>query len=57
VSLGSFLPGFFSNYVFYDERMIGESLVLTIVLASIVGASLFRFTYASYRRDHQLQNG
>jgi hypothetical protein len=37
--------------------MIGESLVLTSVLASIVGASLFRFTYASYRRDHQLQNG
>lgn len=57
MSLGSFLPGFFNNYVFHDEMQIGQSLVLTVTLASVIGASLFRFTYAAYRRDHALQNG
>jgi MFS family permease len=57
MSLGSFLPGFFNDAVFHDETKIGQSLVLTIAIASVMGASIFRATYAPYRRDHERMNG
>lgn len=57
MSLGSFLPGYFNNFLFHDEMKIGQSLVLTFVLASVAGVTLFRVTYGSYRRDHERLNG
>ena len=56
LSLGSFLPGYFNNAVFDDETKIGQSLVMTIAIASVIGAAVFRATYAPYRRDHQRLN-
>lgn len=54
LSLGPFLPGFFNDYVFQDEQMVGMSLVLTLGLATVIGALLFRLSYAPYRRHHQM---
>jgi MFS family permease len=50
--LGPFLPGFFNDYMFDDENMVGYSLTLTVVMASLVSAVLFRSTYRPYRRHY-----
>jgi MFS family permease len=54
LSMGPFLPGFFNDYLFHSEQAIGKSLVLTLGLATVVGAALFRMTYAPYRRHHEM---
>ncbi len=50
--LGPLLPGVFNDYVFHNEGMIGESIALTVALASAVGAVLFFVTFAPYRRHY-----
>lgn len=57
MSLGSLLPGFFNNYLFHNEAMIGQSLVLTVAIASMMGVAVFRATYVPYRSDHERLNG
>jgi len=47
--LGPFLPGFFNDYLFKDEKMVGYSLMLTVVIASLLSAALFRLSYGPYR--------
>jgi MFS family permease len=47
--LGPFLPGFFNDYIFKDEKMVGYSLTLTVVIASLLSAALFRSSYGPYR--------
>jgi MFS family permease len=53
LGLGSFLPGFFNDYLFRDDMAIGKSLLLMFALASAIGVVLFRASFASYRRHHQ----
>jgi MFS family permease len=48
--LGPFLPGFFNDYLFKDPQMVGWSLALTVGLASLLSAMLFRATWRPYRR-------
>ncbi|MBO0800821.1 MAG: MFS transporter, partial [Blastocatellia bacterium] len=50
--LGPFLPGFFNDYLFRNENMIGYSLTITVVMASFLSASLFRSSYGPYRRHY-----
>jgi MFS family permease len=50
--LGPFLPGFFNDYLFRDTNMIGWSLALTVGLASLISAILFRATWRPYRRHY-----
>jgi MFS family permease len=50
--LGPFLPGFFNDYLFKDENMVGYSLTLTVVSASFISALLFRSTYRVYRTHY-----
>jgi MFS family permease len=50
--LGPFLPGFFNDYLFKDGNMVGWSLALTVGLASLLSAILFRATWSAYRRDY-----
>jgi MFS family permease len=54
LSAGPFLPGFFNDYLFNSEQAIGKSIVLTLGLATVIGATLFRATYAPYRRHHEM---
>jgi MFS family permease len=53
MGLGSFLPGFFNDYLFGDGLAIGKSLVLTFGLASVIGVILFRASFAPYRRHYE----
>jgi MFS family permease len=50
LGLGSFLPGFFNDYLFGDELALGKSLLLMFALASTIGVILFRASFASFRR-------
>lgn len=52
LGLGSFLPGFFNDYVFRSDLALGKSLLLAFALASATGVILFRASFAPYRR-HQ----
>jgi MFS family permease len=54
--LGPFLPGFFNDYLFKDAQMIGWSLALTVGLASLLSAILFRATWSSYRTHYALMH-
>lgn len=53
MGLGSFLPGFFNDYMFGSDLAIGKSLALTFGLASVTGVILFRASFAPYRRHHE----
>ena len=55
--LGPFLPGFFNDYLFKDAQMIGWSLALTVGLASLLSAILFRATWRPYRRHYAQMHG
>lgn len=53
LSLGPYLPGFFNDHLFKNEQMIGVSVAITIVGASIFQLILFRACYSHYRRDFE----
>jgi MFS family permease len=50
--LGPFLPGFFTDYLFRNPLMVGWSLALTVGLASLLSALLFRATWRPYREHY-----
>jgi MFS family permease len=52
LGLGPLLPGVFNDYLFHDEAMLGQSMALTVGLASTLGAILFYVTCAPYRRHY-----
>jgi len=52
-SLGPLLPGVFNDHLFRDKNMVGWSLTLTVVLASVVSAAFFRATYQPYRTHYE----
>lgn len=56
LSLGPFLPGVFNDFLFKDELMVGKSIALTLAIATVIGALLFRVTYAPYRRHHAMMD-
>jgi MFS family permease len=53
MGLGSFLPGFFNDYLFRSDLALGKSLLLVFALASATGVILFRASFAPYRRHHE----
>jgi MFS family permease len=55
--LGPFLPGFFNDYLFKDPNMVGWSLALTVGMASLLSAVLFRATWSPYRRHYARMHG
>jgi hypothetical protein len=46
------VPGVFNDYLFRDGNMVGWSLALTVALASILSAAMFRATYQPYRTHY-----
>ncbi|MBS1807909.1 MAG: MFS transporter [Acidobacteria bacterium] len=52
--LGPLLPGLFNDYIFRDPNRVGYSLALTVGLASLLSAILFRSTYGAYRKHYAL---
>jgi nitrate/nitrite transporter NarK len=49
LTLGPLLPGLFNDYLFHSEKMIGYSLALSIGIASLATAVIYRVTWRSYR--------
>ncbi len=56
LTLGPLLPGVFTDYLFHNEKMVGVSVALTIALAGVASALLFRLTYRSYRAAYSLMH-
>ncbi|HKX28489.1 MAG TPA: MFS transporter [Blastocatellia bacterium] len=54
--LGPLLPGLFNDYLFRDENLVGASLALTIIMASVTAATLFRTTYRPYRAHYAMMH-
>ena len=54
MTMGPLLPGVFNDYLFYDEKMIGVSLALTIGGASILMFIIFLMTLRPYRTHHAM---
>ena len=55
--LGPLLPGVFNDYLFRNERLVGYSLALTIGMASVLAALMFRITYRPYRAHYRMMHG
>jgi MFS family permease len=54
IGLGPLLPGLFNDYLFRNEEMVGPSVSLTMVLASLLMTWIvFPLTYRHYRRDYE----
>jgi MFS family permease len=51
LTLGPLLPGLFNDYLFHSEKMVGYSLALSIGIASLAMAIIYRATFGAYRRD------
>jgi MFS family permease len=52
MTMGPYVPGWLNDYVFYNERMLGTSLSLTIGAASILMLLVFCATLKPYRAHH-----
>jgi MFS family permease len=52
--LGTMIPAVFNNYVFYDEKMLGPSMAITIVSGAVLMLVLFSFTLRPYKRHFQM---
>jgi MFS family permease len=50
--LGPLLVGLFNDYLFHDPNKVGYSLALTLGMASVLSAFLFRSTYRPFRADY-----
>lgn len=57
MGLGPYLPGMMNVRVFHDDNMIGVSMAITVAACSILGAILFRATFAPYRRYYAELHG
>jgi len=53
-TMGPYIPGWLNDYVFYNERMLGTSLSLTIATASILMFLTFFATLRPYRRHYAM---
>jgi MFS family permease len=57
LTLGSFLPGFYNDYLFRDPLMVGYSVALTVGVASVAGVLIVLASLRTYRRHYELLNG
>jgi len=53
LGLGALLPGLLNDRLLHDERMVGTSIALTIVLACLIGIAAGVTTLARYRTDYR----
>lgn len=56
LTMGPLLPGVFNDYLFRNGNMVGYSLALTIGLASLLAAVMFRATYGPYRKHYRMMH-
>ncbi|MEP7245322.1 MAG: MFS transporter [Gammaproteobacteria bacterium] len=54
---GAQLPGAFNDHLFHDGQMVGYSISLTVLIASVAGICAVVMTFAPYRRDYRAVHG
>ncbi|MFZ0979857.1 MAG: MFS transporter [Candidatus Acidiferrales bacterium] len=52
IGLGPLLPGVLNDHFFRNERMVGPSVSITVVFASLCMLVILPLTYRHYRRDY-----
>ena len=52
IGLGPLLPGVLNDHFFKNERMVGPSVSITVVFASLCMLVILPLTYRHYRRDY-----
>jgi MFS family permease len=52
IGLGPLIPGVLNDHLFKNERMVGPSVSISIVFASLCMLLIFPLTYGHYRRDY-----
>jgi MFS family permease len=52
LGLGSFLPGFLSEYFFRDPLKVGYAIAMTVVIAASFGITIVLLTMKPYRRHY-----
>jgi len=57
MGLGPYVPGMLNVRFFHDDNMIGASMAITVATASVLGAILFRASFAPYRRYYAEMHG
>ena len=53
LGLGSLLPGYLNDHLFHDPLKVGQSIALTVVITSMLGASIVLLTMPHYRRHYE----
>ncbi|HTY61039.1 MAG TPA: MFS transporter [Acidobacteriota bacterium] len=53
-TMGGWLPGFFNDYLFHNEHMIGTSISLTVGAASVLMLFVFLATMRPYRTHYRM---
>jgi MFS family permease len=56
IGLGPLLPGVLNDHFFKNERMVGPSVSISIVFASLCMLAILPPTYRFYRRDYNALN-
>jgi MFS family permease len=54
LSIGPLMPGLLNDTLFHDEKMIGPSIAITIISASLLMLVAFVVTYHFYRVDYRV---
>ncbi len=52
LGLGSFLPGLLNDHLFQDPLKVGQSIALTVAIASAIGITIVLLTMRPYRRHY-----
>jgi MFS family permease len=56
LTLGPLLPGLLNDYVFHSEGAVGESMLLTVVIATFIAGLIFAASRRYYRRDYAIMH-
>ncbi len=52
MGLGPLVPGLLNDRLFHDGQMVGYSIAITVAVAATLAGTVYRLTYAPYRRDY-----
>jgi MFS family permease len=57
LTVGSGLPGIFTDHLFHDPLRVGDSIALTVAISATIGTIITLFTLKHYRRHYAMMHG
>jgi MFS family permease len=54
LSLGPYVPGVFTDYVFKDQKMVGASFALTMAISGVIMLTIYLATLRPYREHYRM---